>query len=79
MKIIKFEAEWCKHCKEQCNMLKGCTIPIETIDTDNDENDLCTKYNIMSLPTLLLMDGDTLVKKFVGTTPLEKIEEYIKK
>lgn len=78
MKILKFEAEWCKCCKEQDDYLKDCTIPIEVIDTDNDENNLCETYEITSLPTLLLFKEDTLLKKFVGVTKLDKINQFIK-
>lgn len=83
MKLIKFGAEWCKHCHTQDDILKDYNLtPVDVVDCDNDENDLCGKYNIMNIPTMVLVDdNDNLVERFVGVVNLNdlnnKIREYL--
>lgn len=79
MKLIKFGADWCTHCKEQDTILeKFDAIPVEVIDCDNDTNDLCSKYNIMSIPTMLLIDNDEVVERFNGVVTLDDLNNKIK-
>ena len=78
MKLLKFGAEWCTHCKEQDTILKKFdAIPVEVIDCDNDIDDLCSKYNIMSIPTMLLIDNDEVVERFNGTISLDELNECV--
>ena len=78
MKLIKFGAEWCTHCKEQDTILeKFDAIPVEVIDCDNDTDDLCTKYRVMSIPTMLLIDNDQVVERFNGTITLDELNECV--
>ena len=82
MKLIKFQAEWCMPCQKQKQEFK--TNPIENtelveVDVDNDVDDLCSKYKVMSIPTLILLDdNDNLIKKWVGFTSSETINDFIK-
>lgn len=78
MKLIKFGADWCTHCKEQDTILeKFDAIPVEVIDCDNDTDDLCSKYNIMSIPTMLLIDNDEVVERFNRTISLDELNECV--
>ena len=79
MKLIKFGADWCTHCKEQDTILeKFDAIPVEVIDCDNDTDDLCGKYNIMSIPTMLLIDNDEVVERINGVISLDDLNNKIK-
>ena len=60
--LIDFYAEWCGPCKMQSPII----------------DKLAEKYNIMSIPTLLIIKNREIAKQFVGLTPKEKIEEYLK-
>lgn len=53
-------------------------MPVEVIDCDNDTDNLCGKYNIMSIPTMLLIDNDEVVERFNGVTELEILNNKIK-
>ena len=79
MELIKFGAEWCTHCKEQDEILKKFdAMPVKVIDCDNDTDDLCGKYNIMSIPTILLIDNDEVVERFNGVVTLDELNNKIK-
>lgn len=79
MKLLKFGADWCTHCKEQDTILeKFDAIPVEVIDCDNDTDDLCGKYNIMSIPTMLLIDNDEVVERINGIISLDDLNNKIK-
>lgn len=79
MKLLKFGADWCTHCKEQDTILeKFDAIPVEVIDCDNDTDDLCSKYNIMSIPTMLLIDNDEVVERINGVISLDDLNNKIK-
>jgi len=87
MKLYKFYADWCQPCKSQTNLLKDFDkvpiIPVNieenTVDEETDE-DLCIKYGIKSLPTLVLTDefGD-IIKIWHGVTHPKEISEAIDK
>lgn len=53
-------------------------MPIEVIDCDNDTDNLCGKYHIISIPTMLLIDNDEVVERFNGVTTLEELNNKIK-
>ena len=79
MKLLKFGAEWCTHCHEQDAILKNFdAMPVEVIDCDNDTDNLCGKYSIMSIPTMLLIDNDEVVERFNGVTTLEELNNKVK-
>lgn len=76
MKLLKFYADWCNPCKQQTSILEKCTIPIESVNIeDPDKQDLVDKYNIKSLPTIILLKDDLEVKRFIGLTSLDVIEK----
>ncbi len=80
MKIIKFGAPWCGQCKIMTNELKETplSVPVEEISVDNDEKDLTSLFGVRALPTLILLKGDNEIKRWVGITPPQEINDYIK-
>lgn len=69
MKIIKFYGNTCM----QCNMLDQFMsaeglVADESISTD-DNPEKAFEFDIMSQPTLLVLDGDDEVARMVGYNP----------
>ena len=80
MKLIKFSAGWCGPCKQQANEFKEnlIKVPIENIDIDEDSDGLATKFNVRSIPTMILMDDNNQeIHRWVGVTKSEVINSYI--
>lgn len=71
-KLVLFTGENCAPCKR----LKQAIMPIiagsdiEYIELDRDKNpDDVKKYNIQSIPTMLIFEGDTLITRKDGFSP----------
>jgi|TARA_R100000951_G_scaffold115975_1_gene125945 thioredoxin 1 len=43
-------------------------VPVTKIDVDSDY-ELAQKYNVRNVPTVVLMNGESEVKRFVGVQP----------
>lgn len=83
MKLLQFKAVWCSPCKQQTKEFEENPVSIElrAIDIDDEDNDLdlVTKYNVRSIPTMLLMDdNDEVMYRWTGFTKSSTINEFIK-
>lgn len=81
--LLDFWAEWCMPCKMQSQILDGMEkelegqVKIGKVNVD-EEAALALKYQIMSIPTLILMNQGMFVKKVSGVQNPEQIKELIK-
>ena len=77
-KILKISAPWCSMCKQLKKELSDWDgIPIVEFDADEDE-EICIKYNIRSLPTLLFVDeSEKEIGRKVGMITKKQIQDYI--
>lgn len=82
--LVDFYADWCGPCKmlspiidQVANELEGKVI-VAKANTD-ECYDICVKYRIASIPTLLLFKGGEVVEKSLGLTDKTKILEMILK
>lgn len=78
--LIDFYATWCGPCKMLAPELEKIKDRIQIIKVDIDNNmELCKKYGIMSVPTLIHFKKDGNYNITVGYIPSEKILEWINK
>ena len=75
-------APWCGPCRTVGPILDELASKyaggIKIVKLNVDENPLtASKYNIRSIPTMLLFKGGSLVDRLVGALPKEEIERHL--
>ena len=69
--VVDFWAEWCGPCKMVAPILgeiaseQAGKITIAKVNVD-DHPDLAMRYNVMSIPTLIVFDGGEVRRRLVG-------------
>lgn len=78
-KVLKFSATWCAPCRALGETLsKVEDITIENVDIDDNE-ELCEKYNIRSVPTLIFLNNENKeVGRSVGNISLDAFYNKLK-
>jgi thioredoxin 1 len=77
MKIIKFEKDNCPSCVVVSNILNVRGVEYEPINIMDCDPELGVKYEIMSVPVTILLDGEgNEVKRVIGAN-VGQLQELI--
>lgn len=81
MKLLKFYASWCGPCKGLTMVINSVKdqlpMPVEDIDIDTNM-DAARKYNVRSVPTMVVVNDDgSEVKRVVGMMNEKQIIEFL--
>jgi thioredoxin 1 len=84
--VVDFWAEWCGPCKQIAPVLQEISdehsehLTIAKLNVDENP-DIAMKFNVMSIPTLLVFDGGEVSKRLVGAKGkralLEELDEFL--
>ena len=80
--LIDFWAEWCGPCKMIIPVIDELVTEFDgkatigKVDIDS-EADLAARFNVSSIPTLLLLKDGEEAKRFVGITPKTDLADAI--
>lgn len=81
--VVDFYADWCGPCKmvapiieELANQFEG-TVKIGKVNTDENRA-VASKFNIMSIPTILFIKDGQVVDTSVGALPKAVLEAKVK-
>jgi thioredoxin 1 len=80
--LVDFTAEWCPPCKMIAPFVESLAqqytgrLVVGSLDADLYP-DIQQRYGVMGLPTLILFQDGTPVKRIVGFQPRERLEAQI--
>lgn len=79
--IIDFYADWCGPCKMMSPIIDSIAeenqeLKVGKVNVD-EAQELAIKYNIMSIPTIIIFKNGNEYKKIVGVTSKENILKEI--
>lgn len=77
-RVLRFTASWCGPCKSLAMNLENANInlPIEVIDIDV-HSEIAQEYGIRSVPTLVMLDENTEIKRLIGTKTVNQLQEWV--
>ena len=81
--VVDFWAEWCGPCRMIAPALEeiasgALASKMKIVKLNVDENpQTATKYNVMSIPTLMVFKNGELASRQVGAAPKSQLEQWI--
>jgi thioredoxin 1 len=81
--VVDFWAEWCGPCKTIAPFLEeiangALASKMKIVKLNVDENPQTpAKYNVMSIPTLMVFKNGELASRQVGAVPKPQLEKWI--
>lgn len=76
--LVDFWAAWCGPCLVQGPIVEEVAAAVgdtsKIVKLNVDENPMyAQKYGVMSIPTIMIFKGGTVVKQFIGVTSKETL------
>ena len=81
--LVDFYADWCGPCKMMSPIIDGIaekldgSVKVGKINVDENQ-DLAIKYQVMSIPTIMIFSNGIPVKTFIGVTDEQEILDALK-
>lgn len=77
--VLKFSASWCGPCKMLSMTIKGMDdLGVDIREIDIDENmDEVKKYGIRGVPTLVMLENGSEVKRISGAVGAPELRKFI--
>ena len=80
--VVDFYADWCGPCRMVSPVIESLSqeytgrVNFAKVDTDANQS-LAMRYNIMSIPTVMIFKGGRIVDKIIGAMPAQAYRQKI--
>ncbi|HHZ11470.1 MAG TPA: thioredoxin [Acholeplasmataceae bacterium] len=79
--LVDFYADWCGPCKMVSPIVdelseENAEIGFKKVNVDDDP-DLAMRYNVRSIPTLILFKDGVEVDRVIGFTPKQRLQAWL--
>lgn len=80
--LVDFSATWCGPCQKIHPLVEELAkeydgkAKVATVDVDNNQ-ELATRYGVMSVPTLMILKSGEVVNKWIGFTPKQTLADAL--
>ena len=80
--IVDFYADWCGPCKVMSPIIDEIAEELESVKVGkvnvDESGEIAMRYDISSIPTIMVFKNGEPIKTFVGVTDKEIIKEAVK-
>jgi thioredoxin-like negative regulator of GroEL len=77
-KLFYYSAPWCVPCQSFGPVIDQVSafMPVVKVNVDY-EADLAARANVRSVPTVILVEGETEIRRFTGARSYEQVMQFV--
>lgn len=81
--LVDFYADWCGPCRMMAPVIEeiekevGENVKVGKINVDSNQ-ELAIKYDVMSIPTIMVFENGKTIKTFIGVTDKTELLDVLK-
>ena len=77
-KLFYYSAPWCVPCQSFGPVIDQVSafMPVVKVNVDY-EADLAARANVRSVPTVILVEGETEIRRFTGARSYQQVIDFI--
>ena len=74
--LVDFWAPWCRPCKALEPILEELPVAVARLNSD-EEPGIASRYDVLSIPTVILFEGGEAQGVVVGVRPRAHFEQWL--